>query len=86
MGKKWRFYDSHSGFAGAIVPLPKSMKDLADFLNGKEMSLKDAVEMIKPEADKLNGTVSLINEERFIRFEFGDSLKHSYRLIRYKEI
>ena len=37
------FYEPHRGFSGAVIPLPHRMKDLADSINGRRLSLSGAV-------------------------------------------
>jgi len=41
------FYDPHPGFGGPITPLPKSMLSVVRELDGKTMSISDAVEAMK---------------------------------------
>lgn len=41
------FYDPHPGFMGAAIPIPDAVKKVADKLNGKNMSLRRAIDRLK---------------------------------------
>lgn len=80
---KVQLYDPHPGFAGAAIPLPSKMKEL----DGKTLTLEDAIKKMTPIADSLGGRVRAIEDHQFILFEIGgapDHVKHVYRLIRYR--
>ena len=81
MAQKVKLYDPHPGFLGAILPLPKPMKDLADRLNGKVMDLEECLKFIKKEAEKYkNGRADVCEDNKIIFFNYGP---HLYRLLRY---
>ena len=87
MTKKVTFYDPHPGYMGAIIPLPKPMKEIADMLNGQEMNLEEAVEAIESMAGQFNeSVVKVVEESNWILFKFEDGIgrTHGYRLLRYK--
>jgi hypothetical protein len=85
MTKLVELYDSHPGFAGAMVPLPKPMKEIADILCGEKMTLEEAIEKISPVAELIGGTVGVVEKYNYISFRFGKERVHFYRLIRYRE-
>ena len=87
--QKFKFYDPCKVLGRAILPLPKSMKDLADKMNGKVMTLEEAVEMLIPAAQEFDeGSVRAVKQYGYLQFKFVDSVKHehSYRLLRYKSV
>ena len=80
-------YSPHPGFSGALVPLPKSMKEIANALDGQTMTLEEAMKKITPVAEKLGGSVETPKNHKFISFEFGGrTVTHSYRLIKYRKV
>jgi hypothetical protein len=80
-------YDSHPGFAGAFVPLPKPMKEIADSLCGQKMTLEEAIEKITPASKLTGGTVGVVEKDKYIFFKFGKKKSYVayYMLIRYRE-
>ena len=79
------FYDPHPGLAGALVPLPTAMQNVAYELDGKRMTVREALEIAGSEAKKLGGTVDVVFGHRMITFEYSTgSFAHGYRLIRFK--
>jgi hypothetical protein len=86
MEKQVKFYNPHPGFGGALLPLPTSMKRLADSLDGQVMTLEQAIEKLTPAAKELDGILGIVEEYRYIGFEFRKDMTHSYRLIDYEEI
>lgn len=87
---KIMLYDPHPGFGGALTPLPKPMKDLADRLDLHTMTLAEAIWKIKPVASELGGTISVEFLEKdgwgFIAFELPEGNGTNYwRLIRYTQ-
>lgn len=98
--QKVELYDPHPGFAfaGALLPLPKSMKQAADKLEGQSKTLEETLKILNPLAKELNGQVEVVDEYKFISFEFeteGEGeisfpfaipgkRRHYYRLLRYK--
>jgi hypothetical protein len=85
MTKLVELYDPHPGFAGAFVPLPKPMKEVADILCGQKMTLEEAIEKITPASELIGGTVGVVEKHKYIFFKFGKERKHYYRLIQYRE-
>ncbi|MBN2052044.1 hypothetical protein JW756_00915 [Candidatus Woesearchaeota archaeon] len=86
MAQKVKLYNPHPGIGGALLPLPKPMKDIADKLNRKSMSLDKAIEMISQVAKKVGGQVAVVEEHKYIRFQIKEpnNYVHVYRLICYK--
>ncbi len=87
MKEKVELYDPHPGFAGAAIPLPRLMKDAADKLNGQQMTLEEAVKQLTEPAEKIGGTIEIVEKYKFIGFRLGDIERppyHFFRLIRYK--
>ncbi|MBU0470141.1 MAG: hypothetical protein KKA62_01505 [Nanoarchaeota archaeon] len=84
--QKVELYDPHPGFAGAAVPLPKSMKEFADELNGQQMTLEEALEKLSPVAEDLGGAVQIVGKMKYIGFTYFESSgrQHYFRLLRYK--
>ena len=78
-------YDPHPGFAGAAVPLPKSMKKIVDELNGRKMTLEDALENLSSVAEG-GGTIHLVENLGYIGFLYmeTDGRQHFFRLLRYR--
>ncbi len=85
MSERIKLYDPHPGVGGGIQPLPRNMKDLADRLNGKCMTVEEARDIVGKEAEKYNGGKARVSEDhKMIVFEFREnSLRHGYRLLRY---
>ena len=85
---KVELYDPHPGLLGAVMPLPKPMKDLAASLDGVVLSLDEAIDRLTPMAESLGGRLEVVEKYQFISFRLGDVDNlpmHLYRLIRYKE-
>ncbi len=83
--KKIKLYDPHPGRMGCPIPLPQPMKKIADSLDGKIMTLTEAIDIINSVAKKYNGVIE--DGWEYISFEFTrNNIKHRYRLIRYNEI
>ena len=84
--KQVRFYDPYPGFLGALLPLPKIIRETAKKLDGKIMTLEEALDILNPQAEKVGGSVEIAYSHSFISFDIQSSIfHHSYRLIRYKE-
>ncbi len=88
LGRKVKLYDPHPGFVGAAVPLPEPMKELADKLDGLNMSLEDALDNLSPVAEELGGFVRLVEDGKYIRFGYKkeSGKEHSFRLLSYELI
>ena len=87
---KVRFYDSHIGLSGAIEPLPEPMLKIAKELDGKILSLEEAMEKINDVEKTIPGEAEIIERGEWIRFEFVENRelgypKHIYRLINYEK-
>jgi hypothetical protein len=81
-------YDPHPGFSGAVVPLPKQLKKVADSLNGKRIVLEDVLKMITHEAEKEGGSVNLVDDYNYIKYSYKQDTgkQHHFRLLRYKYV
>ncbi|MBI4434359.1 hypothetical protein HY635_00870 [Candidatus Uhrbacteria bacterium] len=44
------FYDPHPGFAGAVIPIPAEIKEVADDLDGRVLPLGDALRWLRAAA------------------------------------
>ena len=79
------FYDPHPGFAGAAVPIPQKIKQVADALSGQTMSLREAVKRLR--AVRV-GQIDVVAEPNFIRLSLTDSggryLEHAFCVIKYR--
>ncbi|OGF71645.1 hypothetical protein A3E06_00890 [Candidatus Giovannonibacteria bacterium RIFCSPHIGHO2_12_FULL_44_42] len=74
------FFDPHPGFAGATIPIPDKVKKVARKLNGKSMTLHQAVVKIQAVT---NGAVSI--ENGWIALKLSESnAKHIFRVIRFR--
>jgi len=86
MSREIKLYDPHPGIGGALLPLPKPMRDIAEKLNGQSMSLEEVIKMISPVAEKVGGKVAVVEKHGYISFQIKDSHNriHLYRLLCYK--
>ena len=57
------FFDPHPGFAGAVIPIPAAVKKVADELNNKTMTLKEAIAKIRAVT---GGKVTIVKKYNFI--------------------
>ena len=84
-----KFYDPHPGFGGAIVPLPSKIKQVADWLNGKRLSINVAVKKIK----KATGVHSKVEVKDGwiclwignLNLEQGKGPLHTFKVISFKD-
>ena len=85
--RKVKFYDPHPGFGGALKPLPMSMINIARELDGKKMTLEEAMEKISPIARRIDkGEIGIVDDMNYICFEFKSGIfTHYYCLIKYKK-
>ncbi len=76
------FYSPHPGFAGAAIPIPLEVRQVAKKLNGKKMSLRKAVKKIQAVTF---GRVEAFPREKYIGLyiEYAAAL-HFFRVIRYR--
>ena len=89
--KNVELYEPHSGIGGAVIPLPLKMKDVANELSGKIMSLENIIEKLSPIAKEERGKVEIVEKFKFIKFyiEYPESAPyamHLWCLIKYKEM
>ena len=84
--KSVTFDGPHPGFQGASISLPKIVKEKVDGLDGKEMKLSDAINMLSKVARSAKGTIRHDKKWKCIFLIINpDSLpRHCFRLIRYK--
>jgi hypothetical protein len=78
------FYDPHPGFAGAAIPIPAAVKKVADGLDGRRLSLREAVDSLQAVTP---GKVEVVAEFDFIGLRLdgsGRHLSHFFRVIRYR--
>ncbi len=82
----FRFYDPHPGVGGPKVPLPLSLKNAVDGMDGQRMPLDHALERIKRSGGI--GTVKVRKIEHndyMILFELAEGgLYHVWRLINFR--
>jgi hypothetical protein len=77
------FFDPHPGFAGAIIPIPEEVRRVANELDGKSMTLGEAIALIQAVT---KGTVSVVKKYNFISLEIIEKsgVRHMFRVIRFK--
>lgn len=52
--KTYKFINPHPGFGGAVVRVPENVMIVANWLDGKEMTIQDAIQCLQdasPEAE-----------------------------------
>ena len=85
MDKLRVFYDPHPGFAGAAVPIPQKIKQVADALSGQTMSLREAVKRLR--ATQV-GLIEVVPDRNFIRLSLTDPtgryVAHIFCAIKYR--
>lgn len=76
-----KFFDPHPGIAGAAIPIPEPVRLVANKLNGKTMTLRKAVEIIKSATD---GDVRVVKEYSYIALLIRrGNIEHMFRVIRF---
>ncbi len=79
------FYDPHPGFAGAAIPIPGPVKAVADQLDGKTMTLREAIAALQAAT---RGKVYAVPEHSYIALHLGDDTgryaQHLFRVIKYR--
>ena len=77
------FFDPHPGLAGAMIPIPEAVRKVANNLNGKSMTLREAVARIQAVT---KGTIRVVERYKFIYLELPGSggIRHGFRVIRFK--
>lgn len=83
--KKVQLFNPHQGIGGALLPLPESIREVANELDGQKLSLNEVLKKLEQIAEKLNGKVEVIEKYQYISFTYEDKIKrrHMYRLISY---
>lgn len=84
MDATYTFFDPHPGFAGAAIPIPEPVRLIANELDGKTMSLRDAVRLIESAGI---GRTDVISDLGYIALWLGsdpNDYQHMFRVIRYK--
>lgn len=83
--QKVRFYEPHDGKPGGpLVPLPNHVRNAANALDGKIMTLKEGLEKIQSE---VQGELRVVERYQCISYKYKSGpFKHMYRLIKYEEI
>ena len=78
------FFNPHPGFLGAGIPIPARIKKVADVLNGKTMSLKDAITLL--EAVGI-GSIAVMAEGSWIKLHLKGSKQqpeYVFRIIEFR--
>ena len=77
------FFNPHPGFTGAMIPIPESVRKVANELDGKSMTLREAVARIQAIT---KGKVNIANNYDFISLEITEAngTRHAFRVIRFK--
>lgn len=85
--EKVEFYDPHPGLGGALVPLPTNMRRLAQYFDGKQEYLEDAVKQIQEEAKRCGGDARAVESHHYVEFAFRTGPQaHHFRLLRYRRL
>ena len=78
------FYDPHPGFAGAAIPIPGPIKQIADQLNGKRLSLNEAVAQLRAVGI---GEIEVVDKYNFLKLFLdggGRYASHMFCVIKYR--
>lgn len=75
------FFDPHPGFAGAAIPIPTAVRKTANKLNGKNMSLREAVVKLRAVT---SGKVSVKDGWIALKLRESDDIRHVFRVIRFR--
>lgn len=75
------FFDPHPGFVGATIPIPAAVRKVANDLNGKSVSLREAVAKIQAIT---SGKVSVRNGWIALELRESNGTRHMFRVIRFK--
>jgi len=76
-----KFYDPHPGLLGAAAPIPKAVKKAADQINGRTMTLREAVVELR-KATK--GEISVEKDCILLSCLGANGGGHIWRVIRYR--
>jgi hypothetical protein len=77
------FYDPHPGFGGAAILIPTMVKKVAEKLDGKSMTLREAVVKIQKVT---KGKVRIRKNWISLELEESDTRRHMFRVIRFKYV
>ena len=79
-------YDPHPGFLGASMRLYQPVVEVLKELDGKRMSLEDAVGFIESVTKAYGGKVEIVEKYDYISYHVGKEgrIEHMFRLLRYK--
>lgn len=77
----YEFYDPHPGFAGALVPIPQPVRQVAHELAGQHLPLDEALKRIRAVTD---GRVEATGECIGLELPVSDGGRHLFRVIRFK--
>ncbi|MDD5251499.1 MAG: hypothetical protein PHT12_02590 [Patescibacteria group bacterium] len=82
LGETRFFYDPHPGQLGAAAPLPHEIVKVAATLNGKTMTLREAVAAVSAPGI---GAVGVVTEHSYIGLWLNTARAiHFYRIIRFR--
>lgn len=86
-------YDPHPGFAGATIPIPATVKRVADDLDGQTMPLGEAIARIQAVTNGRVEYVTYITHQWIRLWLPADAsphgrqwIGHSFRVIRFREV
>ena len=83
LNKLKTFYDPHPGFAGAFFSIPTAVREVAEELNRKTMTLGEALAKVRAVTA---GKVEIVKKHNYISLEVTtDSWRSYYRVIRYRQ-
>jgi len=77
------FYDPHPGFGGAMIPIPTLVRKVAERLDGKSMTLREAVAKIQKVT---KGKIRIRENWISLELEESDTRRHMFRVIRFKYV
>ncbi len=94
------FYNPHPGCAGAVIPLPKAIKEVADDLDGRVLPLGDALRWLRAATTDvhhggiMNADIEVVSyiTHQFIRLRLSErgpneqERLHCFRIISFREV
>jgi len=83
------FFDPYPGFADAMIPIPEPVRRVAADLDGKSMTLRAALKLLRDlTLAQCPGTnLELVPEYRYIKLHVNNGPghpEHIFRIIRYR--
>lgn len=75
------FYDPHPGFAGAAIPIPSAVKNVADKLSGKTLPVRMALSRLKKVTKGELKIVIMDISFIMLKIKTGDNIAHGFRVI-----